>query len=75
MSTDYKAPPDEPSLPVPEQDFRDRRLNRIAERAFELYEARGGEHGQDINDWLLAEQQIDDAIEKDDEIEGLDSEE
>jgi hypothetical protein len=72
MSTYDNAPPNERSLPVPEQDFRERRLDRIAERAFELYEARGGEHGQDIDDWLLAEQQIDNEIEKDDEIAGLD---
>ena len=62
MQISYKTPPDEPSLPVPEQDLRDQRLDRIAARAFELYEARGGEHGQDIDDWLQAEQQIDDEI-------------
>jgi hypothetical protein len=58
-----KTPPtahvDERSLPVPEQDLRDERLERIAARAFELYEARGGEHGRDSDDWLQAEQQID----------------
>ena len=47
------------TLPVPELDFRDDRLERIATRAFEIYEARGGEHGQDLDDWLQAEQQID----------------
>jgi len=73
MSIKDTAPFDERSLPVPEQEFRERRLDRIAARAFEIYEARGGEHGQDIDDWLQAEQQIDDAIEKDDEIDGLDS--
>lgn len=46
-------------LPVPELDLRDDRLERIALRAFEIYEARGGEHGQDLDDWLQAEQQID----------------
>jgi hypothetical protein len=50
---------EELSLPVPEQDLRDERLERISARAFELYEARGGEHGQDRDDWLQAEQQID----------------
>lgn len=50
------------ALPVPELDFRDDRFDRIAARAFELYEARGGEHGQDIDDWLQAEQQIDSEI-------------
>jgi hypothetical protein len=75
MNTNTKAPFDERSLPVPELEFRERRLDRIAARAFEIYEARGGEHGQDIGDWLQAEQQIDDAIEKDDDIDGLESDE
>ncbi len=51
-----------PSLPVPEEDLRDQRIERIAARAFELYEARGGEDGQDMADWLQAEGQIDDEI-------------
>jgi hypothetical protein len=31
---------------------------RIAERAYELYHRRGGHHGQDLDDWFLAEQEI-----------------
>jgi len=27
-------------------------------RAYELYEQRGGEHGNDVEDWLRAEEQI-----------------
>ena len=34
----------------------------LAARAHELYEARGGAHGQDFDDWLQAERQIDDEI-------------
>jgi hypothetical protein len=30
----------------------------IARRAYEIYEARGGEHGADFDDWLEAERQI-----------------
>lgn len=30
----------------------------IAKRAYELYEHRGWRHGQDLNDWLEAEQEI-----------------
>jgi hypothetical protein len=30
----------------------------IAARAYELYQARGGTHGADIDDWLQAEQQL-----------------
>jgi len=39
--------------------MRDERLDRIAARAYELYEARGGDHGQDLEDWLQAEREID----------------
>jgi hypothetical protein len=30
----------------------------IAHRAFELFAARGGEHGHDVEDWLRAEQEL-----------------
>jgi hypothetical protein len=32
--------------------------NRIRERAYELYESRGREPGQDERDWFRAEQEI-----------------
>jgi Protein of unknown function (DUF2934) len=44
-------------VPQPES-----RLNRIARRAHELYEARGGNHGNALEDWLQAEREIDDAM-------------
>lgn len=56
------APKKTRSLPVPEQDFREQRLDRISARAYEIYEARGGAWGQDLDDWLQAEKQIDDEI-------------
>lgn len=31
---------------------------RVEERAYELYLARGGEHGRDMDDWLAAEQEL-----------------
>ena len=31
---------------------------RIAERAYELHHHRGGHHGQDLNDWLTAEREV-----------------
>ena len=40
------------------------RLERIARRAREIYETRGGAHGRDLDDWLTAEREIDDEIEK-----------
>jgi hypothetical protein len=30
----------------------------IADRAFEYYAARGGEHGHDLEDWLRAEREL-----------------
>jgi len=36
----------------------DQLLERISQRAFELYELRGGTHGHDAEDWLKAEGQI-----------------
>jgi hypothetical protein len=30
----------------------------IARRAFDLYLARGGEHGRDVQDWLQAEREL-----------------
>lgn len=49
---------------------REARLERIARRARELYEARGGEHGRDLDDWLAAEREIDAAIEREAQEQG-----
>jgi Protein of unknown function (DUF2934) len=35
------------------------RLSRIARRAHEIYEARGGHDGKDLDDWLRAEREVD----------------
>jgi len=35
------------------------RTERIARRAYELYERRGGAGGHDLQDWLEAERHID----------------
>ena len=35
------------------------RMTRIARRAHEIYEARGGEHGKAMEDWLQAEREVD----------------
>ena len=32
--------------------------DRVAQRAYELYVARGAEHGQDMADWLTAEREV-----------------
>ena len=31
---------------------------KIAQRAYELYMSRGGEHGSDMDDWLRAEREV-----------------
>jgi len=41
------------------RQLADSRMNRIARRAREIYEARGGEHGTAMDDWLRAEREID----------------
>jgi Protein of unknown function (DUF2934) len=35
------------------------RISKIARRAHEIYQARGGEHGKALEDWLQAEREID----------------
>jgi len=44
---------------MPAQPDNRPRLTRIAERAHEIYERRGGDHGRALNDWLQAEREID----------------
>jgi Protein of unknown function (DUF2934) len=41
------------------QEPTESRLSRIAKRAHEIYEARGGQDGKAIDDWLQAEREID----------------
>ena len=37
----------------------------IAQRAYELYLARGGTHGRDLEDWLEARRQLEDPGDRD----------
>jgi hypothetical protein len=41
-----------------EERLSGRSSERIAERAYELYLARGGSDGQDFDDWLAAEREL-----------------
>ena len=53
------APTLKPQSDEDSQDIYFRALGvRIAQRAYALYEARGGGHGHDLEDWMEAEQQI-----------------
>jgi DUF2934 family protein len=52
-----ESPPSEsqpPSSPSGSNQGRD----RVAERAYELYRARGGSDGADMEDWLAAEREV-----------------
>jgi hypothetical protein len=40
------------------------RADSIARRAYERFEKRGGEHGRDQDDWLAAEQELNDSDSK-----------
>src|SRR5690348_3304084 len=41
---------------TPTQDVPTR--EQIAQRAYELFQQRGGEHGRDLEDWLAAEREL-----------------
>ena len=45
--------------PAERRGLANSRMSRIARRAREIYEARGGEHGTAMDDWLRAEREID----------------
>ena len=52
--------PESPKLTEPESQFAKLREleEAIARRAFELFEGRGCEHGQDLADWVRAESEM-----------------
>lgn len=39
--------------------------DQIAGRAYQLFEARGGQHGHDLEDWLIAERELTSPAEQD----------
>jgi Protein of unknown function (DUF2934) len=54
----------ERALPTGDLDLSERRREQIAARAYARYEARGGEHGLDLGDWLEAEREVDSALDQ-----------
>jgi hypothetical protein len=38
-------------------EYEDRN-DEVARRAYDLYQARGGEHGRDLDDWTQAEREV-----------------
>ena len=47
------------NAPQSRNDDAPPRLVKISARAYELYEARGAAEGNDLDDWLQAEREID----------------
>jgi len=63
MAKARKTPVDVLTDPIAPQDSGDTCAagvdrERIASRAYELYMARGGQHGRALEDWLEAEQEL-----------------
>ena len=65
MTTTATRPPAETRVPQPIEKSRvDYQQmvkvspDEIAQRAYELYMARGGAHGNDLDDWLIAESEL-----------------
>jgi DUF2934 family protein len=58
-STPRDGRDDPTSTPAPVRKPFQSRMERIARRAHEIYEARGGQHGKATEDWLQAEREID----------------
>ncbi|MCA9454414.1 MAG: DUF2934 domain-containing protein [Nitrospira sp.] len=46
------------SYPGPSMALSEELRERIAQRAFEIHQRRGGQHGSDWEDWLQAEREI-----------------
>jgi hypothetical protein len=57
QSTPAQRPPSSTRAPADSgasEDYRE----RVAQRAYELYQSRGGAHGSDWEDWLAAEREL-----------------
>ncbi|HEV8716501.1 MAG TPA: DUF2934 domain-containing protein [Candidatus Binatia bacterium] len=56
-STRKKENPNPRKAPTPRLTLSDEELyDRVARKAYELYQQRGEDHGHDLADWLTAEQ-------------------
>ena len=58
-AVEAEAPATQPESSQPEADTATNgHAARVAARAYELYLARGGAHGNDWDDWLTAEREL-----------------
>jgi hypothetical protein len=53
-----KKPQTSPFVPSQAVQPPDQIQERIRQRAHEIYESRGREHGHDMDDWLIAESEV-----------------
>jgi hypothetical protein len=53
-----KKPQPSPFVPSQAVQLPDQIQGQIRQRAHEIYEARGREHGHDLDDWLTAELEV-----------------
>lgn len=44
--------------PAPSVERRESDWERVAQRAYELYQSRGGQEGRALDDWLAAEREL-----------------
>jgi hypothetical protein len=59
IERDRDHPVTRPMNSTPRNHTNESRISRIARRAHEIYQTRGGEHGKALEDWLQAEREID----------------
>lgn len=57
-SSKKEQPRPEIPYPGPSMALSEELRERIAQRAYEIHQRRGGEHGSDWEDWLQAEREI-----------------
>ena len=53
-----KAAAPRPAPAGVKKDLKDMDKDMVVRLAYELYVSRGGEHGHDVEDWLMAEQML-----------------
>lgn len=53
-----KAPSPPPATAGADKDLKNVDEDAVVRLAYELYVRRGGEHGHDVEDWLIAEQML-----------------
>jgi hypothetical protein len=54
MAKSNPPTPVSPEAPIGAADAGD----KVSRRAYDLYLARGGEHGRDLDDWMQAEREL-----------------